>query len=73
MWRKHPSTIILVLDRFQKYGVIDAAAIIDWTLSEDTIVQFYDAHVRDVLRNAIAWTVRSAHAAQVNYLTFAFR
>jgi hypothetical protein len=65
VWQKHPPSLAVVLDRLQKYGIIDAAAVVDWAFRDDSLVHFFDSHVRDVLRAAIAWTVSCVHRTRV--------
>jgi hypothetical protein len=65
VWSKHPQTVIIVLDRFQKYGILDASAIVHWSFDADALPFFRQAFFRDTLRNAVSWTVRYARSLRI--------
>lgn len=66
VFTRHPQTVMIVLDRFQKYDIVDGTAIVEWSMDATSLPFFRQAFFRDVLRNSVSWTVRHAAAQRID-------
>jgi nuclear cap-binding protein subunit 1 len=67
-WQNSAQHVIITLDKFMTYRVLDAMSIVNWLFSPEMIKQFPRGYVWDILRNTFTKVLTRTHTIHKEYL-----